>query len=337
MAIADYIEKELISARFIITVMLIAGYLAGLTTDVTMVGMAVAFWFGSKVVTQTNAATAAMAAEAAELPKQQFSFLFIGDDRMVTKKALIVGIDRYPAPNTLHGCVNDATAWKSYLRLKGFTVTSVTNTSATASNIKAALTALCTGTAKGDSRVFVYSGHGTQIKDLNGDEADGYDECIVPVNFTYTGRNLISDDDIRSKLDLLTYGVSMDVFLDSCHSGTATREIGYTGIKSIRLEEAVRRPNRMGAMHKLLVVDPTMKETLWAGCASTQTSAEVVLGGMPRGAFSYVALQVFQAHPTYTRKQLDLEIAKQFLALGFTDQTPQLECSTTEANEPLFT
>jgi hypothetical protein len=69
MSISDYIEKELISARFLITVMLLAGYLAGLTTDVTMVGMAVAFWFGSKVVTQTNAAVAATAAEAAELQK----------------------------------------------------------------------------------------------------------------------------------------------------------------------------------------------------------------------------------------------------------------------------
>lgn len=49
--IADYIEKNIISARFLITIGLLAGYLGGLTTDVTMVGMAIAFWFGSKAVT----------------------------------------------------------------------------------------------------------------------------------------------------------------------------------------------------------------------------------------------------------------------------------------------
>lgn len=50
MEIGEYLEKNIISARFLITVMLLAGYLGGLTTDVTLVGMAIAFWFGSKAV-----------------------------------------------------------------------------------------------------------------------------------------------------------------------------------------------------------------------------------------------------------------------------------------------
>jgi hypothetical protein len=48
--LVNVVEKNIISARFIITVLLIIGYLAGLTTDVTLVGMAVAFWFGSKAI-----------------------------------------------------------------------------------------------------------------------------------------------------------------------------------------------------------------------------------------------------------------------------------------------
>lgn len=51
--LTDFVEKNIVSARFLITVALIGGYLAGLTTDVTLVGMAVAFWFGSKVSTGT--------------------------------------------------------------------------------------------------------------------------------------------------------------------------------------------------------------------------------------------------------------------------------------------
>ena len=40
------------------------------------------------------------------------------------------------------------------------------------------------------------SGHGGQTKDLDGDEADGYDEVIYPVDFEYAGH--IVDDVSRA-------------------------------------------------------------------------------------------------------------------------------------------
>ena len=39
------------------------------------------------------------------------------------------------------------------------------------------------------------SGHGGQTKDLDGDEADGYDEVIYPVDFNENGH--IVDDDLH--------------------------------------------------------------------------------------------------------------------------------------------
>ena len=41
----------------------------------------------------------------------------------------------------------------------------------------------------------VDSGHGGQTKDLDGDEADGYDEVIYPVDFNENGH--IVDDDLH--------------------------------------------------------------------------------------------------------------------------------------------
>lgn len=43
-----------------------------------------------------------------------------------------------------------------------------------------------------DSLFLHYSGHGGQTKDLNGDEVDGLDEVIFPVDYKWTGH--IVDD-----------------------------------------------------------------------------------------------------------------------------------------------
>ena len=59
-----------------------------------------------------------------------------------------------------------------------------------------------------DSLFFHYSGHGGQTKDLDGDEGDGYDETIYPVDFRYAGH--IVDDEIR-QLQLREGGSLCDV------------------------------------------------------------------------------------------------------------------------------
>ncbi len=70
--------------------------------------------------------------------------------------------------------------------------------------------------------IFHYSGHGSQVADVSGDEIDKKDETICPHDFAEAG--MIKDDDFRSMLRDLPEGVNLDVFLDSCHSGTGTRE-----------------------------------------------------------------------------------------------------------------
>ena len=70
-----------------------------------------------------------------------------------------------------------------------------------------------------------YSGHGTFVPDLDGDEDDGdvaSDEALCPVDFRGTGR-LVIDDDLARIWDVIPEGVSLTAFFDSCHSGSANR------------------------------------------------------------------------------------------------------------------
>lgn len=63
-------------------------------------------------------------------------------------------------------------------------------------------------------------GHGGQTKDLDGDEDDGYDEVIYPVDFRQVGH--ITDDEMhRILVQPLQAGVRLTAIFDSCHSGTA--------------------------------------------------------------------------------------------------------------------
>lgn len=62
--------------------------------------------------------------------------------------------------------------------------------------------------------VFYYSGHGAQVRDLDGDEDDGYDEA-----FCFRGGYLIDDD----FCNIVNENLKCDKFIcisDACHSGT---------------------------------------------------------------------------------------------------------------------
>lgn len=63
-------------------------------------------------------------------------------------------------------------------------------------------------------------GHGGQTLDLDGDEEDGYDEVIYPVDFRNAG-HIVDDDMHLIMVRPLLPGVRLTAIFDSCHSGTA--------------------------------------------------------------------------------------------------------------------
>ena len=50
----------------------------------------------------------------------------------------------------------------------------------------------------GDSLVFHYSGHGGQKRDMTGEEVDGMNETLCPMDFQRVGE--ITDDEVNQRL-----------------------------------------------------------------------------------------------------------------------------------------
>lgn len=89
----------------------------------------------------------------------------------------------------------------------------------TKENIRRALHWLVEDCAAGDSLLFYFSGHGSQQRNFTGDEIDGNDETLCPMDFLTQG--VIVDDEINETIVRpLPYGVKLHAIFDACHSGT---------------------------------------------------------------------------------------------------------------------
>jgi hypothetical protein len=93
----------------------------------------------------------------------------------------------------------------------------------TKTNILRAMHWLVKDAQTNDSLFFHYSGHGGQTKDLDGDEDDGYDEVIYPVDFRTAGH--IVDDEMHRIMYFAAYFIPKGILLTSSsgstHSGQA--------------------------------------------------------------------------------------------------------------------
>jgi uncharacterized caspase-like protein len=79
----------------------------------------------------------------------------------------------------------------------------------TMENILAAYKQIVADSQEGDAVFLHYSGHGTKLRDDDrNEEADGYDEALVPLDFQEKG--MIRDDDLYDILvKPLSHGVHM--------------------------------------------------------------------------------------------------------------------------------
>lgn len=67
--------------------------------------------------------------------------------------------------------------------------------------------------------MFHFSGHGSQQRNYTGEEVDGYDETLCPVDFETQG--MLVDDEINTTLVRpLPRGARLHAIIDACHSGT---------------------------------------------------------------------------------------------------------------------
>jgi hypothetical protein len=123
-----------------------------------------------------------------------------------TRRAVMIGINYTGQQGQLSGCHNDVKNMIEFIKdIHGFEDENITilmddgaHTEPTYKNILAAYHELVSSAKAGDAIFCHYSGHGGKVRDDDGDEADGYDETLVPVDFNAAGQ--IRDDDIFSAL-----------------------------------------------------------------------------------------------------------------------------------------
>src|ERR671932_734119 len=79
-------------------------------------------------------------------------------------------------------------------------------------------------------RGFPSPSHGPQVPDVNGDEPDRADEALAAYDIRAAGDawnadTVIVDDELNQLFGRVPDGVLVEVFLDTCHSGTGLRAI----------------------------------------------------------------------------------------------------------------
>ncbi len=269
---------------------------------------------------------------------------------MSNRRALCVGINQfknYPAA-TLQGCVPDANNMSSLLqKLLGFTssdITLLTDAQATKANIIANLKTMVNDAKAGKYSylVFSMSSHGTQVPDVNGDEPDHADEAFCPHDLAQAGnqwdtKHIIIDDELRDIFIQLPQNVLLEVYLDTCHSGTGLKAVDmlldrrprYLPPPSWEAFEKVEGKWQRG-LTRALLEKGIVHHILWAACRSDQTSADAYIAGSWHGAFTYYfCKEMLACKNTLSRAQV-LAKVRADLAAAHYPQIPQLEAEATK-------
>lgn len=266
----------------------------------------------------------------------------------MAKRAVLIGVNRYKMPGAdLRGCVNDVKNLQSVLtQYYGFgssDITTLLDDKATKKAIQTAIKQIVSASKKGDVALLHFSGHGSNVPDKDGDEADFRDEILCPHDLDW--RNPLTDDWLRSAFDKLRTGVGLTVVFDCCHSGTATRAVlppdapvvarylpspwDLLAAESGRKLRGTVRATVHGASRavrkKSDVVVTDIPEILITGCRDYQTSADARIGGGFNGALTYnLVAALKQAKGKISYRELHKAVVARLAGDGF-DQVPQLE------------
>ena len=273
----------------------------------------------------------------------------------MARRAVLVGINNYQSITDLSGCINDVTNMRDILKsLLGFTnndIRVLTDSRATKDNILARLKWLVTGAKSGDYLVFHFSGHGSQLRDRdNNDElTDTLDELICPWDMNWNTGCYITDDDLNNIFKGLPQGVLLEVYLDSCHSGTGLRVLDFG------------RPTEFGPAHPTFnrYIEPPadllsrfegeedqlkrkelfksasrspVNHILWAGCMDRQTCADAFIDGSYNGAFTFYFCKAMRETGNQVSRAAVLSRVRASLRTNGFDQVPQLETEATVRN-----
>lgn len=220
-----------------------------------------------------------------------------------TKRALLIGINKYRAVPKLQGSLNDIETMKRVLVSRwGFpegNIRLLTDEQATREGMLNALNQFVSDTGPLDTVYIHYSGHGSQVADLNGDEPDDQlDETLVPQDGRTGTVPDITDDELDSIFGRLPTKNAF-IVLDSCHSGTATRSLdirtrSIPQDSRIELYQAGTRPEVQTRGNIQLL---PAHFVLMTGAASHQEALDGPVEGRYHGFFSYALSKSLSSTP----------------------------------------
>lgn len=202
----------------------------------------------------------------------------------------------------LGACEADADDMSDLAKSAGFEARSLLTRHATRAAVMKGIRDAAAELKAGDIFLFTFSGHGGQVRDLDGDEVeDNEDETLL----CYDAQ--IVDDEIYRLWAKFEAGVRVLMIADSCHSGTVAKLFPYrdTGAKGTLVDEielakgyrfmpddVARRTFKKNEAFYEKIVDrkkPGEKERvkasvlLLSGCQDNQLSADGVFNGLFTG------------------------------------------------------
>ena len=239
-----------------------------------------------------------------------------------TKRALVIGINYTSRIGLqLYGCIIDARRTVTLLKSRGFKTSQIRVLTdhpganreqlPTLANIRAGFEWLVQPSTEPLDLYLHYSGHGDQMMDLNGDEIDGMDEMIVPLDVVIRDRSTwISDDEIRSSIvDKLRSGDRLWAVMDSCHSGTV-----------LDLPFSLNDGITMKVMGAKLHTDAEV--VCLSGAIDSQLAADSSYGSQASGAMTTAYLRNYRTGMNHLAL-LDA-IRKDIVSMGINFQVPTL-------------
>lgn len=197
----------------------------------------------------------------------------------------------------LAGCINDAESIAGLCESLGYQpATVLIDGQATRKAVLDALTAAATILEYGDTLVFSYSGHG-----MLGSFAEGADPNDATCTSWILYDQPLADFELAARWPMFKRGVRIIVLSDSCHSGSATRQISPSrqrnkGLHTSQREQVLkncaakfkRRPK------KLRDLAPGAGIVLISSCTDSETSLDSTdESGKPHGLFTAALLKVW--------------------------------------------
>ena len=249
------------------------------------------------------------------------------------KRAFLVGISHYDTAltgyqwNNING-VEDINLLNPTLKNQGFNTTVLLDEQATFDNIVNQITQFTNKTKKGDVVYLHFSTHGQPVEDLNGDEVDGWDESIIPIDAykiykkdVYEGQKHLTDDLLNKYVKKLREKIGPNGFLyvviDACHAGTSSRandetvrgtHVGFTH------NNKVFKPSTTKKSHYRIEASARQSNVLFIeACRPDQVNTEIKVDGKRFGPLSYNIAQTLSVLKLTTNAREFVESLKHSL------------------------